>query len=107
VTATGTAPLTYQWFKNGTAIGGATSSTYTTPATVIGDSGSLFTVTVTNTAGSATGGPATLTVNTAPTITTPPANQTVNAGQTAIFSVIASGPGTLTYQWYKNGTLIA
>jgi hypothetical protein len=106
VVASGTAPLTYQWYKNGTAIGGATASSYTTPVTVIGDSGSLFTVTVTNTAGSATGGPATLTVNTAPTITTPPANQTVNAGQTASFSVVASGPGTLTYQWYKNGTAI-
>ena len=106
VTASGTAPLTYQWFKNGTAIGGATSSTYTTPATVVGDSGSLFTVTVTNAAGSATGGPATLTVNTAPLITTQPANQTVNAGQTASFSVTASGTGPLTYQWYKNGTAI-
>jgi hypothetical protein len=106
VTATGTAPLTYQWSKNGTAIPGATSSSYTTPATVLGDTGSLFSVTVTNTAGSATGGPATLTVNSAPTVTSQPANQTVNVGQTATFSVTASGPGTLTYQWYKNGTLI-
>jgi len=106
VTASGTAPLTYQWSKNGTAIPGATSSTYTTPATVLGDSGSLFSVTVTNTTGSATGGPATLTVNTAPIITTQPANQTVNPGQTATFNVTASGPGTLTYQWSKNGTTI-
>ncbi len=106
VIATGTGPLMYQWFKNGSAIGGATSSSYTTPATVSGDSGSLFTVTVTNTAGSATGGPATLTVNTPPVITTPPANQTVNVGQTASFSVVASGTAPLTYQWFKNGTAI-
>jgi hypothetical protein len=106
VTATGTAPLTYQWSKNGTPIPGATSTSYTTPATVLGDTGSLFSVTVTNTAGSATGGPATLTVTSAPTVVSQPANQTVNVGQTATFSVTASGPGTLTYQWYKNGTLI-
>jgi hypothetical protein len=106
VTASGTAPLTYQWYKGGVAIGGATSSTYTTPATVIGDNGSLFTVIVTNVAGTATGGPATLTVNTAPIITSEPANQTVNAGQTATFSVTASGAGTLTYQWYKGGVAI-
>jgi hypothetical protein len=107
VTAAGTGPLTYQWYKNGTAIGGATSTTYTTPATVSGDSGSLFTVTVTNAVGTATSTPATLTVNSPPTITTPPANETVNAGQTASFSVTASGTGTLTYQWYKNGTAIS
>ena len=106
VVASGTAPLTYQWYKNGTAIGGATSSSYTTPATVSGDSGSLFTVTVTNSAGSATGGPAMLTVITPPAITTPPANQTVTAGQTASFSVVASGTAPLTYQWFNNGVAI-
>src|SRR5439155_3728566 len=63
VAATGTAPLSYQWNKNGTAITGATSSTYTTPATTNSDSGAQFTVVVSNTVGSVTGSPATLTVN--------------------------------------------
>ncbi|WP_158792560.1 immunoglobulin domain-containing protein [Granulicella sp. L60] len=107
VTASGTGPLSYQWYRGGVAIGGATSSSYTTPATVSSDIGTIFTVTVTNIAGSATSGPATLTVNTAPVITTPPANQTVTAGQTATFNVAATGTAPLTYQWYKDGTLIA
>ena len=63
VTATGTAPLSYQWKKGGTAITtGASSTSYTTPATVVGDSGSSFTVTVTNSAGTVTSSAATLTV---------------------------------------------
>jgi hypothetical protein len=62
VTATGTGPFTYQWFENGTAIPGATSNTYSTSATAAGQSGTVFTVVVTNAAGSATSGPATLTV---------------------------------------------
>jgi Immunoglobulin domain len=52
VTATGTAPLTYQWQKGGTAIAGATASSYTTPAATLADSGSKFSVVVANTAGS-------------------------------------------------------
>src|SRR6266699_145399 len=66
VVATGTAPLTYQWKKNNVAIAGATSASYTTPATTLADSGSLFSVVVTNAAGSATSNNATLTVNAAP-----------------------------------------
>lgn len=65
VTATGTAPLTYQWRKNGTTIKGATASTYTTPATTTSDSGAKFTVVVSNDAGSATSTAAVLTVNAA------------------------------------------
>jgi hypothetical protein len=111
VTATGSATLTYQWFKGGVAISGATSSTYTTPATVSGDSGSLFTVTVTNSFGTVTSNPATLTVTTAaatpPIITKEPASQTIAVGQTATFTVVATGTPTLTYQWYKGGVLIA
>jgi hypothetical protein len=65
VVASGTTPLNYQWSKNSTAIGGATSNSYTTPATTTGDSGSSFTVTVSNTASSVTSSAATLTVNAA------------------------------------------
>ena len=65
VAATGTAPLTYQWRKNGSNISGATSSTYTTPGTVSGDNNAVFTVVVTNGRGTATSNSATLTVTNA------------------------------------------
>jgi hypothetical protein len=63
VTASGTAPLSYQWQKNGTDITGATSANYTTPVTTTADSGEQFRVVVSNPAGSATSSTATLTVN--------------------------------------------
>jgi hypothetical protein len=107
VTAVGTGPMTYQWYENGTAIPGATSSSYTTAATVANDNGAVFTVSVSSPDGSATSAPATLTVQTPPVIVTPPANQTVPLGQTATFSVTASGTGPLTYQWYRNGAAIS
>ena len=110
VTATGTAPLSYQWQKNGANISGATSASYTTPATTTSDSGSTFRVVVSNSAGTATSNAATLTVTpapVAPTITTQPANQTVTAGQTATFTVVASGTAPLSYQWQKNGANIS
>jgi len=109
VVATGTAPLNYQWQKNGTNISGATSASYTTAATTSADSGSTFDVVVNNSAGSVTSTAATLTVTAAavaPTITTQPANQTVTAGQTATFSVTATGTAPLSYQWQKNGANI-
>src|SRR5947209_16609005 len=48
VAATGTAPLSYQWQKNSVAISGATSPSYSTPATTSPDNGALFTVGVSN-----------------------------------------------------------
>src|SRR5258707_8309470 len=43
----------------------------------------------------------------APTITTQPASQTVTAGQTASFSVAATGTAPLAYQWQKNSVAIS
>ena len=109
VAATGTAPLRYQWQKNGTAIGGATAASYTTPATTAADNGDQFTVVVSNAAGSVTSRAAALTVTSAPvapTITRQPASQTVSVGQTATFTVTATGTAPLSYRWQKNGTAI-
>ncbi len=110
VTATGTAPMSYQWRKNGTAITGATAATYTTPAETIADNAAQFSVVVTNSVSSVTSNAAILTVNAAPvapSITTQPLSQTIIAGQTATFSVTAAGTAPLSYQWRKNGTAIA
>lgn len=66
VTATGTAPLRYQWRKAGVAVAGATNSTLAfTPAVVLnaGD----YTVVITNVAGAVTSSVATLTVTSPPT----------------------------------------
>src|SRR5579864_1147723 len=110
VTSSGAAPLSYQWSKNGAAIPGATLTTYTTQATATSDTGSRFTVVVSNSAGNVTSNAATLTVTSAagpPSITTQPASQTVAASQTAMFQVTASGTAPLSYQWRKNGTAIS
>src|SRR6266852_3933426 len=110
VVASGTAPLNHQWQKNGANIAGATSSSYTTPATISFDNGTRFTVVVSNSTGSVTSSAATLTVNAAPvapSITTQPLSQTVTGGQTSTFSVTATGTSPLGYQWSKNGTAIS
>jgi hypothetical protein len=71
VTATG-GGLSYQWEfeapggSSFTAITGATSSSYTTPATTLAQSGTQFMCVVTNTAASTPSNPATLTVNSTP-----------------------------------------
>src|SRR5579862_1038347 len=59
VAASGAAPLSYQWRKNGAAISGATSTSYVMPTTS-SDSGAAITVVVTNSVGSATSSPAML-----------------------------------------------
>ena len=63
VIGAGTAPLSYQWQTNGTAITGATASSYTTAATTLADNGSTFKVTVSNAVGTITSAAATLTVS--------------------------------------------
>ena len=62
IVATGTAPLKYQWQKNGVNISGATNATYITPPLILSDNGSTFRVRVTNSAGSVMSNTAILTV---------------------------------------------
>lgn len=108
VAASGTAPLSYQWLKNGTAISGATGTVYTTPALALSDDGGLYSVTVSNSAGTVTSSTAKLSVSAqAPSITTQPASTSVTEGSSATFTVAATGTAPLTYQWQRNGTAIS
>lgn len=108
VTASGTAPLTYQWRRNGSDIAGATGNAYAVAAATLADSGASFSVQVSNSAGPVTSNAATLTVNpVAPSIATQPASISVSEGQTATFVVAANGSATLAYQWRRNGADIA
>jgi sugar lactone lactonase YvrE len=107
VTATGTAPLSYQWLKNGQQIANAQSATYTIAAVQYGESGTAYSVVVYDPAGPVTSNSATLTVTAvAPAITTAPKSQTTIVGGSAAFSVVASGTTPLNYQWNKNGVAI-
>ncbi len=109
VTATGTAPLSYQWKKNGVAISGAGNSTYTISSVATADA-AKYSVVVRNASGSVTSNNATLTV-TAPNqppiakITAPAAGATYTAGDTIKFSGSGTDPedGTLgvsAFTWF-------
>ncbi|HWC58547.1 MAG TPA: immunoglobulin domain-containing protein, partial [Verrucomicrobiae bacterium] len=109
VSASGASPLSYQWYFNtNTLISGAVSSTITVTNAQLTNAGT-YSVIVTNNFGSVTSSFATLMVtNAAPSITAQPQNQSVTVGNTATFSIAASGTSPLGYQWYFNtNTLIA
>ena len=103
--ASGTAPLVFQWLKNGTPISGANSNVLSI-VTVTTNDAANYSVTVTNIVGSTASSSATLTVLVPPTIVAAPAGTAVVAGGSATFSVIADGTAPLTYQWLKNNAAI-
>ena len=104
VTATGTAPLKYQWYFDKTKkISGATSANYTITKVAATNAGN-YTAIVTNSLGSTTSTAATLTVLTPPTITGQPKAQTAVSGGNATFSVTATGTPTLNFYWQFSKT---
>ena len=107
VTAAGTGPLTYQWYEDGKPISGATGSSYAINSTTASENGEVFTVAITNAAGTVMSQVATLTVNTPAVIVTQPQNETIPAGQTATFTAAAAGTVPLQYQWYQGKTAIS
>jgi hypothetical protein len=115
VVATGTAPLSYQWYAsldNGVTsapIPGATNSTLTYSSNTVVNSGVLYGVRVFNAAGFVDATFARLTVvaaATMPVIVSQPVSQTVTSGAGVAFSVVATGTAPLSYQWRKDGTPI-
>ena len=103
VVATGTTPLSYQWFKGASAIPRQVSATLMLTNVSDGDA-AAYHVVVTNSVGKTTSASATLVVLDPPRISRQPVNQTNLAGTTASFSVSATGTAPLSYQWWKGNT---
>jgi len=112
VSATGAAPLAYQWQRSttgGTSWSnvGANSASYTSPATVAGDSGSQFRCVVSNAAGSATSNAATLTVNLpAVSLAASDPSAAETGGNVGTFTLTRNGgtAASLTVQWAIGGS---
>src|SRR5688572_22621346 len=103
VVARGTAPLRYQWRRNGVDIFGGMSSTLLIPNVQPEDAGN-YTVVITNNFSAVTSRVAVLTVQVPPTIVQQPQSITVPAGSSATFSVLAEN--ATIYQWFKDGAPI-
>lgn len=101
---TSSGPLTYQWRKDLIELPGETADTLTIATTVLADAGSYDCV-IYDANGGEVSAAATLSFN-EPSISTAPATVQVALGGPASFSVVATGTGTLTYQWELNGTAI-
>jgi len=104
VTATGTAPLSYQWWFNATNKLAASTNTTLTVTNVQSTNTGNYTVVVTNVAGSVTSSVASLTLLAAPTISIQPTNVTALQGSNAVFSVTVTGSSPFNFQWQFNGS---
>jgi alpha-tubulin suppressor-like RCC1 family protein len=104
VTATSSAPLSYQWQRDGQTIVGATDAAYVTPVLTPADSGARYVVIVSNGSDAGQSVGATVTVlPLAPSLAEQPLSLTVVAGQPASFVVRALGSMPLSYQWQRDG----
>jgi Regulator of chromosome condensation (RCC1) repeat/Immunoglobulin domain/Immunoglobulin I-set domain/Ig-like domain CHU_C associated len=110
VAATGSGSLKYQWYQGQSGstispVSGATSATFTTnPLSAT----TAFWVRITDGSGTFTdSSSATVTVTPSPPkIVANPSDLMVRNGQSAVFSVTATGLGPLSYRWYWDGFLI-
>ncbi len=105
VSATGDAPLSYQWFKDNQPIASGGTSATLTLTKVATTAAGKYKVVVSNPGGNVTSSTVTLTVlasATLPKITTQPKAVSTKKNGTATFTVKATGTAPLKYQWQKN-----
>jgi hypothetical protein len=118
ITAAGSL-LHYQWLQHGSAINGATNSSYTITNAPYSANGNTYSVIVTNLIqgfnspirilGAVTSAAATLSVVGMPVITAQPSNQTAGVGSNVTFSVgytLGATPPPFYFQWFENNNAI-
>ena len=105
----GTVPFSYQWFKDGVAIEGATNAVLNIPVVLDTDAGQYH-LEISNATGTKAVSRAALltTMGVAVSLTdaAQPADRTVAEGETTTFTVAVAGSPTIFYQWSKDGAPI-
>ncbi|MGQ9652132.1 MAG: immunoglobulin domain-containing protein [Phycisphaerae bacterium] len=114
VAASGSGTLAYQWQKNGANLndGGHYSGVTTATLTILStdeDDVANYRCVVTNIAGSETSNEAELTLKAYTSIVQHPESIAVcpGAATSVQFAVVATGDGTVSYEWRKNGVILS
>jgi hypothetical protein len=102
VAAGGAAPMSYQWWFNGSILSGQTNTNLSLVNVTVSNSGSYW-VSVTNSHGGIVSSNAVLTVGYPPVLVKQPVSQAALLNSNLQFSVTASGSAPLAYQWRLNG----
>ena len=105
VTAAGAVPRTFQWYKDGQPIAGATKSNLRFVILQESDSGE-YTIKVSNSVGEVIAQPFILRVLSKPKITQQLGSQFAHQGERVVLEVVATGSAPLTYKWYHGTALI-
>ena len=105
VEVSGSAPVTYRWFKDGALLEEADGAVLKLEGLSLADAGS-YQVEISNPVGMIKSGKASLDVVAMPEVVQAPANQRVVQGQPVLLSMIAGGSRPLSYQWLKDGVAV-
>lgn len=106
VRATG-AGKAFQWRKNGVAIAGARDSNYVIVNAAASSNGTYDVIVSGTCSPSVTSTGVLVTALAPPVLTSGPLDQTVCLGRPVSLSMTATGVGTLSYTWFKDGVSIA
>ncbi len=104
VTATGTGPLTYKWYKDGNLISGQTQSTLSRTAS--SSNLATYTCKVTNACTTVTSEGATLSLRAPLELPGEPENVVACPGSDVTYTVVATGGEPISYAWTKDGVPI-
>lgn len=108
ITSRGDDDVTYQWYKNGKAINDAVNKNYSISSCAVSDTGSYY-LEVSNQAGTIKTNTINVTVADKPSVTISPAYSSLfpNTYVKITSLVHHNNDRNLTYQWYKDGKIIA
>ncbi len=104
-TYSGTSPITYQWFFGVDTIQAATNNTYTISSVTTSDVGNYYCI-ASNSCGNSNSNIIPLSVKTIPSIVSQSSDDTICEGLNEVFQVVVNGTNPISYQWYKNNTII-